>query len=413
MAELERNLKAKLLALLELFPAVIIIGARQTGKTTLAKMARPDWNYFDLEKAQDYQRITRDLSFFFTDNPSNLIIDEAQAYPEIFKELRNVIDQDRSKKNRFILTGSSSSELIKQASESLTGRIAILELGTLKLNEYYENPIPKFYSIFEQKITKKTIDLIFSFDKNLNHEDLAHFFLIGGYPEPVLTKSSLFYEQWMDNYLKTYVNQDIRKLFPRLDIIKFQQFILLLGNLSGTMLNRSEIGRSLNRSETTIKDYLDIADGTLIWRNILSYEKSISKSITKMSKGIVRDSGLGHYLKGIRCKEDLSRHPYIGLDFEAFVIDEILKGIQSTMATNWQYRYYRTKNGVEIDLILDGSFGVLPIEIKYGTKVNNSQIKNLNKFIKDHNLPFGIVINNAKEAARLTEHVIQLPVTMI
>ncbi|MEK6558235.1 MAG: AAA family ATPase [Candidatus Margulisiibacteriota bacterium] len=413
MADIRRNIQPKLEALLALFPVVMIVGARQTGKTTLAKMTRPKWKYVDLEKAMDYERISQDLSFFFQENPSDIIIDEAQSLPELFKELRNVIDQNRQQKNRFILTGSSSPELLRQASDSLAGRIAIIELGTLKLNEYYQAPFPGLYSLFDQKINDESITKLMQLNTSLKHKDIAHFHFIGGYPEPALAKSSHFYQQWMENYLKTYINRDIRKLFPRLDIVRFQRFILMLGNMSGTIINRSEIGRSINTSEVTIKDYLDIAEGSFIWRNIISYEKSISKSITKMSKGVIRDAGLQHYLKGIQTQEDLNRHPYVGLDFEAFSIDEIIKGIQATMTTNWSYSYYRTRNGVEIDLILDGPFGILPIEIKYGTKTDRKQISNLHKFIIQHDLPLGLVINNSTEIIKLTDRVLQIPATFL
>ena len=149
MTGLKRNLDSVTNELLQLFPAVIILGVRQCGKTTLAGKLRPQWKYYDLEKGTDFDRITRDFDFFFKENPKNIIIDEAQRSPKLFQELRGIIDADRTQKNRFILTGSSSLELIRNVSESLAGRIGIIELGTFKLNELHSLPLSPFYEIFK------------------------------------------------------------------------------------------------------------------------------------------------------------------------------------------------------------------------------------------------------------------------
>jgi predicted AAA+ superfamily ATPase len=117
-------------------------------------------------------------------------------------------------------------------------------------------------------------------------------FLVGGYPEPVLEQDNRFLAAWMENYYQSYVQRDIRALFPRLDLVRYQRFISMLSTLSGTIINRSQIGRSLDISEKSIRDYLQIAEGGYIWRNIPSYSNSKSKSLIKMPKGIFRDSGL-------------------------------------------------------------------------------------------------------------------------
>ena len=150
----KRNYEKKIQELLEFFPVVIILGSRQCGKTTLAKKLRSDWRYFDLEKNRDFNLITEDIDFFFKENPHSLIIDEAQRYPNLFQELRGVIDADRHRKNRFILTGSSSLELIKNVSETLAGRVGIVELGTFKINECYDLELPGFYSILLTEPTR-------------------------------------------------------------------------------------------------------------------------------------------------------------------------------------------------------------------------------------------------------------------
>lgn len=413
MTYLKRNISNKISTLLNIFPAVVILGTRQCGKTSLSKEIRPNWKYFDLESSETYDKISQDISFFFKENKENLIIDEAQIYPKIFNELRGIIDSNRKENNRFIITGSSSPELIKNVSESLAGRVAIVELSTLKLNEVLEKPLSLFYKIFENKLSSKTLKEIKTLKPISTHEKLKSFFLKGGYPDAVLSKSQFEYDQWMDNYFSTYINRDIRALFPKLDLVKFRRFTQILASISGTLINKSNLARAIEVNDKTIKDYLDIAHGTYIWRHILSYEKDTSKSIIKMPKGGFRDSGLLHYQKKIKTIEDLDSSSTIGHDFEHFIIEELIKGLDASFASNWDYRYYRTRSGAEIDLILEGTFGILPVEIKYGIKTNQRSLLSLKKFINDNNLPFGVVINNADTIEMLTDKIIQIPATYI
>ena len=187
----------------------------------------------------------------------------------------------------------------------------------------------------------------------------------------------------------------------------------MLSSLTGTIINRSELGRSLNTSEVTVKEYLDIAHGTYLWRNVTSFEMSVSKSIIKMPKGIFRDTGVAHFLQKIRHIDQLNISPNVGTRFESFIIEEIIKGLDAQMATGWDYYYYRTRNGAEIDLILDGDFGVLPIEIKYGIKTDRKRVNSLKRFIKNNNIPLGIVINNSDEVIMLEERIIQIPAALL
>ena len=177
MSGVRRNLFNKINNLLNLFPALVILGAKQIGKTYLSKQLRPDWKYFDLENQYDYERITSDLPFFFKENPQNLIIDEAQSYPELFKALRGVIDNKREEKGRFIITGFSSYELIEKSADSLADSVAVIELGTLKRNEIFSKKLSSFYSIFNKKLTGNDIDFIKSLKPVLSASETNQAFL--------------------------------------------------------------------------------------------------------------------------------------------------------------------------------------------------------------------------------------------
>jgi hypothetical protein len=413
MTDRKRNLETKINDLLVYFPVVTILGVRQCGKTTLAKLLRPDWQYFDLERSRDFDFITRDFEFFIKEHPHSIIIDEAQRYPALFQELRSVVDRERKHKNRFLLTSSSSLDLIKNVSESLAGRVGLVELGTFKTNETYSTGLPDFYKIFNSELNHTIIDFLKGLEPEISHDQLMQAFLKGGYPEPVLENDDRFYDAWMENYVQTYIQRDIRALFPRLDLVKYQRFVSMLSALSGTIINRSQVGRSLDISEKAIRDYLQIAEGSYIWRNTLSYEKSISKSVVKMPKGNLRDSGLSNYIQVISQREQLMNYPNVGAAFEAYISEEIIKGIQATEIVNWNHYYFRTRNGAEIDMILEGPFGTLPIEIKFGSMIKQRQIQTLKSFVYNNNLPLGIVINNSDDVQLVADRILQLPATYI
>lgn len=217
----------------------------------------------------------------------------------------------------------------------------------------------------------------------------------------------------MESYRDTYINRDIARLFPRLNKIAYRRFLTILSKLSGTIINKRDLGRAIEVTEGTVKDYLKIVEGTFLWRALPSFERNIIKSIIKMPKGYIRDTGLLHYLIRIKSFEELFEDPLVGFSFGAFVVEELIKGLQATSATNWEPYYYRTRNGAEIDLILDGFFGLLPIEIKYGTSVHLKQITALIQFVEEHNLPLGMVINQSESVEWITPKIVQIPVGWI
>ena len=413
MAYFKRHCEQQINKLLKQFPAVLLLGVRQCGKTYLLKNLYPKWKYFDLENLKDRDFLKRDFEFFFKEYPKHIILDEAQEIPELFKYLRGVIDHKRKLNGRFLITGSSSPELIKKASDSLAGRIAVLELGTFKTSEIRKKTLSPFFDIFSSNLNSRSLKFLKSLSTKYKKFDVLKLMLKGGYPDPCLSKNKDYFDLWMKNYFDTYINRDIRKLYPRLDSLRFQRFVSMLSELSGTIINRAQIGRSLDLNEVSVKDYLEIADKTYIWRQIPGFSHSKKKSLVKMPKGFLRDSGLIHYLLNIKNKEELLRSPKAGQIFESFVIEEILKGLTVKYLKHWNYSYYRTKNGAEIDLVLEGSFGLLPIEIKFSSFVEKRSLTALNKFITEYSLPFGLIINNSQEIKMMSEKILQIPVTYI
>ena len=408
----KRTLQDKANALLAMFPIVAIVGSRQCGKSTFVKNLRPDWKYYDLENPNDYQLISSDPVAFFTINHSKLIIDEAQQYPDLFKTLRGIIDADRSNKGRFIITGSSSPEIIKGMTESLAGRIATLEMAPFKQCEYHAQHLSGFYSAVTnigELSNFMALQPVVSLGQSM------HIWLKGGFPEPLIEseRQDDFYAQWMENYIADYVNRDIRNLFPRLNIHNFRRFLTLLAQYSGHQLNMSTMSRALGTTVATIKDYLDIIHQTFLWRNMGAFTSNPAKKVQKSKKGFFRDQGILHYLLRITDLDSLLIHPVAGFSFESFVIEEIIRGFQATMATQLDFTYYRTIDKSEVDLIVEGSFGVVPIEIKLASAVKQQSLRGLKNFIHDTHAQYGILINRCNRIERISENIIQIPVNYI
>ena len=405
-----RNMEEKINRHLSNFPVVVLVGARQSGKTTLARKSRETWHYFDLERGRDYDFITGDFDFFFRQHQERVVIDEAQLSPQLFKELRGVVDENRSCKGRFLLTGSSSPELARHIAESLAGRVAIVEIGTLKMNERYREPLPSVYALLDRLPPEEHLPALREISASRSVADVLHHFLKGGYPEPAMEDREDFQADWMANYEQTYVQRDVRRLFPSLNIENYRRFIAMLSELSGTIINRSEVGRTLGASESAIRDYLDIAQGTFIWRILTSFERTASKSVVKMPRGYLRDSGLLHHLLHVRRLEQLYTRPGTGSAFEGFMIEEIIQGFRAVETASWTFNFYRTRGGAEVDLVLTSPDRMtIPVEIKFGEAVRRSDLRSLSAFIAQEECPYGIVINNSAEVRMLTDRIIQLP----
>ena len=346
-------------------------------------------------------------------NHENIIIDEAQQYPEIFKVLRGVIDADRKIKGRFLITGSSSPDIVKGLTESLAGRIATIEMWPFKCAEYYETPLSKFYEILSNTTTE--IKNLHELRPLYSLEQTMNLWYKGGFPEPLIESENHheYYKLWSENYIQNYVSRDIRGFFPKLNIYKFRRFLTLLAQFSGHQLNMSDMARAIEVSVSTIKDYLDIIHQTFIWRNLDSYHKNPLKKVQKAKKGFFRDQGLLHYFLKIKSLDDLLIHPVAGYSFESFVIEEIIRGFQSTMETQLDFYYYRTIDKSEVDLIIEGTFGTVPIEIKLGSTTKRQSLIGLNKLMDDLNLDYAIVINRAKRIEQLTDKIIQIPINYL
>jgi predicted AAA+ superfamily ATPase len=377
-------------------------------------MIAPAWKYFDLQNPNVIDRVNSDPVLFFRENPTHCIIDEAQELPKLFDVLRGVVDTDRKLKGRFLLTGSASFDLIKSVSESLAGRVATVELAPMKMSELNLEPLSPLYDIFKSKIDRSNLSLLKDLRPTSDIANIKQRILAGGYPEPALSKDMDFHADWMESYFNTYINRDMRTLYPGLDVVKYRRVVAMLSSLSGTIVNRSEVARSVEASEKTCRDYLDIISGTYFWRDLPGFVTPKIKTTLKLPKGHFRDSGLNLFLQNVNTVEEFDLYPRLGNVFESFIVEELIRGIEvTTAARNLRFSHFRTKAGGEIDLIVQGNFGMLPIEVKYQSHTAKKSLTSLSNFIELHSLPYGIVINNCEAPSMITDKIIELPAACV
>jgi predicted AAA+ superfamily ATPase len=402
-----RRYYAKLLrSYLSYFPCVSIVGARQCGKTTFLGELPKGWTVFDLERSSDYQVIARDPDLFFRLNPRQVAIDEAQLLPSLFPALRVAIDSDRKRTGRFVITGSSSPELLRSVSETLAGRVGIIEMAPFSCAEAFNVPRSPFFDWFAQQSDMR--ELLGRLRPKVSLRNLHRFWFEGGYPEPWLNRKKGFRQAWMENFSQTYLQRDIASHFPALNRERFRLFLGLLAGVSGTILNYSDVARSLGVSSPTVRDYFEIAHGTFLWRTVPAFERKAGRRLVRHPRGHLRDSGLQHFLLRIPSVDSLLAHPRMGASWEGMVTEEILRGLTSRGVSH-TYSYYRTHVGAEIDLVLQGAFGVVPIEIKYGHQASAAYLRTMREFVQKNRSTCGFVINNDREARLVDERILSIP----
>lgn len=402
---MDRHFASLVREYLRLFPSVTVVGARQCGKTTLLEMVCEGWELYDLERTAHEQILRNDPEVFFQLHPERVAIDEAQRMPELFPALRVAIDRDRRQLGRFVLTGSSSPDLVRGVSETLAGRTALVELPVFTCAEAHGQSIPPIYHWFRSGCDIETVRAI---EPWATAGQLHECWFRGGYPEPWVRGDDRFRSLWMEQYSRTYLDRDVRSLFPGLNREKFRLFLQMMAGLSGKIINYSEVGRALGVSSPTVRDYFEITHGTFLWRKVPACVRNPMKRVVKHPRGYVRDSGLLHHLLRIPSLDDLLAHPVAGASWEGFVVEQILRGLDS-LGLSYDFSHYRTAGGAEVDLVLEGSFGLVPIEIKYAQAVSRRELRPLVDFVEEHGCKIGLVVANAERADLLEPNIALIP----
>ena len=325
------------------FPAVAILGPRQCGKTTLARQFRGA--YFDMETEGSHARLDAEWETL-VDSDRLVVIDEAQQAPGVFSRLRGTIDADRKRNGRFLLLGSVSPMLMQDVSESLAGRLGLVNMGPLFLPE-------------------------------LNVGQMDDLWLRGGYPDGGILTPSMFPE-WQQDYLETLVARDLPTWGLPSKPRQTMRLLAMLAAIHGQPLNASQLGTSLSLNHKTVLSYCDFLEGAFLIQRLQPFFVNIKKRLVKTPKVFWRDSGLLHSLMNVSDLDHLYRQPWLGQSWEGFVIEQTLATL-AVVGQRAQPYYFRTSDGHELDLVLDWGSERWAIEIKLTSNPSPGMIDRLRK----------------------------------
>jgi predicted AAA+ superfamily ATPase len=330
-----RRVSGELRQLLDSRPAVVLVGPRQVGKTTLALAIgeeRPSV-YLDLESDADRARLSEPELYLAEHEDELVTLDEVHRAPDLFRNLRGLIDRGRRrgrKSGRFLLLGSASVDLLRQSGETLAGRVAYLEL--------------------------RPIDAL-----EVQADSLNSLWLRGGFPDSYLAPDDRSSQRWRQDFIRTYLERDIPLLGPRIPAETLRRFWTMLAHRQSALLNAAELARGLGVDGKTVASYLDLLVDLLLVRRLEPWHANVGKRLVKSPRVYIRDSGIAHTLLGLTTLEDVLGHPVAGASWEGFVMETLISAAPAGTLSH----FYRTAAGAEVDLLLTMPGGAQwAIEIK-------------------------------------------------
>ena len=418
MAYIKRFIENTILNLSDTFPVIMVTGARQVGKTTvlrhIAEKSQDKINFVSLDDINERTLATNDPKLFLETHKYPLIIDEFQYAPELLHYIKIIVDDLRFKhlndetikcNGMFYLTGSQKFLSMKNISESLAGRVGILEMQGLSQRE-----INSYKNIFFDigKINKeKYVDE--------NNRDILQIFeniFYGGYPELIGNKINK--DSYFSSYVNTYIERDIRYLINVKDEIKFNNFLIEIAARTGQELNLNSIANDVDITIPTVKEWVSLLSNSGIIYILQPYYENVIKRIVKRPKIYFLDTGLATYLTKYPNAEVLMNSAYSGAIFETYVVSEIIKSYLNNGKTLRDFYYYRDNSKNEIDLLYDDSDTLYPIEIKKSSNPDKNYIKQFNVLNETKKkLGQGLLICQYDKIYNISNNDIVFPVSFI
>jgi len=329
----DRLAAARLHRLARAFPAVSVLGARQAGKTTLARSVFAGYAHVDLEDPRVAQRYREDARHQLdAAGRGGLILDEAQAAPQLFNALRGAIDAERGRNGRFVILGSAQPALVRAISQSLAGRVAVVDLDPLSACEAASGGSPRSW---------------------------RELWLKGGFPGALQGD----FRDWWESYLRLLLERDLPQYGVAADSVFLRRLLTMLAHVHGGLFNASALASSLGVSYHTVQRYVDVLEAVFLLRRLQPYFRNVGKRLTKAPKLYLRDTGLLHHLLNIGTHDELAGHPSRGASWEGFVIEDVLRR-ERVAHPGSQPWFWRTAAGAEIDLLLDRGTHRIALEVK-------------------------------------------------
>ncbi len=408
---IERTIKEVLIENIKSYPVTLVTGARQVGKSTLCYELKKElnYNYVSLDDMDERQLANDDPKFFLAKHKSPLIIDEVQKAPILFEYIESIVNkkrlEDDDANGMYVLTGSQKYKLMKNVTESLAGRVGIINMSPLSFNEIIKRKeIP-----FEVNICKNenynsyemTIDNLF--------EQITKGFYPELYRNPKLDKDSFY-----SNYVSTYIDRDVSEIIDLKNKLTFHKLMQLLASLTGEELVYDNIAKQIGIDKKTIINWISVLESSNIIYLLQPYfENSLTKRIIKRPKLYFRDTGLACYLAKLSDFKNLAVSHFSGHFVETYVINEIIKTYENTN-THAEFYYYRDNEQNEIDLIIQRKGELSFIEIKSGMNFSKNDVKAFKKFAKSkYKIGDSAIICLIDSIYKIDENVYVLPITAI
>jgi len=412
----QRALESKLTALAEHFPAVVVTGARQAGKSTLlTRLFGKKSRHFVFDPVTDEFGARRDPQFFLQQHKTPLILDEIQYAPELLAVIKKQIDKNRSP-GQFYLTGSQNLSVIKSISESMAGRAVMVDLDAMTVPERKGDAEScKGFWLEEILAEGKNFKSI----KKLTHSGAApknsplfKTLWRGGYPG-TLDLPDRFLADYFRSYVRTYVERDIRVLAEVSSQQTFSRFFGLVAALTAQEVNYSHLGRELGVTPQTATRWLDILNATYQWFELPPYHGNLIKRLSNKGKGYLTDTGLACYLARVSSPEALAVQPVLGAVFETHVVLEI-KRMFSFLSSAVNFFHWRAHSGAEVDLVIERDGTLWPVEIKCKTNINAYDVRGLNAFREAYpgKCGTGILVAAVEEPFFFSKEIIVLPYSL-
>ncbi len=403
---IERKIKSKLREALTDSPVVLIHGARQTGKSTLVKsLAENEYpaKYLTFDDTGILSAAQSNPQGFISGYDDNLVIDEVQRVPEIFLAIKSLVDKKR-KAGKFILTGSANVLMLPKVSESLAGRIEILNLFPLSQSEINSSEYNFIDKLFESNFKPNSTAR--------KRNDIVSRVLTGGFPEILSRKDRARQNAWFKSYITTILQRDVRDIANIEKINELPKLLSLFAARAGTLLNFAELSRSSTIPQTTLKRYVALLEAIFMIYQLPAWSGNLSKRLIKTPKLYLNDTGLLSHLIGFEADKIYSESMSWGRLLENFVLNELIK--QSSWSRyNLSLYHFRSVSGQEVDFIIERSDGkLIAVEVKATAKVNASDFNNIKAFADETGNKFlkGIVFYTGSEAIPFAKNMYAIPI---
>ena len=364
-----RHAETAIRKLSKMFGAVLVTGARQTGKTTLLQKVAEKANYVTLDDKIQLINAVNQSGTFFKDNPPPVFVDEVQYAPGLFPQIKIILDKEK-KKGLFYLSGSQQFHMMENITESLAGRLGIFNLPGISMRELYgisfNEPFLPTSEYFANRQKNKA---------NIAYTDVWNIIHRGSYPE-LCANPGFDWQMFYAAYVKTYIERDVRDLAQVGDEIKFMQFMTVAASRTGQLLNMASIARDVGISQPTAERWFSILLVSNLIYLLKPYHNNITGRTVKTPKLYFLDTGLAAYLTRWNTAEVLKTGAMAGAFFETFVVGEILKSYSNTGILDFPFYFYRDRDGNEIDLLIENGGTLYPIEIKKNADPEKSDVIN-------------------------------------